>query len=72
LRGWQAGAAWDDARFAFQHFHDVERLAVIGEKRWQKVLTFLSKPFTRAEVRYFAGSEAEAAQEWAAQTPANH
>jgi hypothetical protein len=53
FEGWTAGALWEDTKFAAKHFKDIKRLAVIGEYRWQKVLTTFFKPFTAAEVRYF-------------------
>jgi hypothetical protein len=72
LHGWHATAAWEDAKFAFHHFKDVERLAVVGEKRWHKVVTMLSKPFTQAEVRYFTGAQSEQAHQWLNELPAPH
>ena len=37
LHGWTAGAFWEDTKFATHHFSDIERLAVVGEKKWQEV-----------------------------------
>jgi hypothetical protein len=64
LHGWEAGAAWEDAKFAFHHFSDIERLAVVGEKKWHHAMTVLSKPFTRAEVRYFTREQIDQAHRW--------
>ncbi len=61
-QGWEMGAAWDDLRFGLQHFGDVERCAVVGEKKWQEWLTKLSKPFFH--VRYFDKAELEKAWQW--------
>jgi hypothetical protein len=70
FHGWKLAAAWEDTKFAFQHFGDIERVAVVGEKRWQKAMTVVCKPFTRAEVRYF--TQDEEAREWLQTQPATH
>lgn len=64
FHGWTAGALWEDTKFAMHHFKDIERLAVVGEKEWQKGLATFSKPFTKATVRYFDHTEAFKAREW--------
>ena len=32
LHGWEASALWEDTRFAINHFADIEKLAMVGEK----------------------------------------
>jgi len=64
FHGWDAKAAWDDFKFGVKHHRDIERLAVVGEKKWQQRMTELSKLFITAEVRYFARTELEAARAW--------
>ncbi len=71
FHGWEWSAAWEDTKFAVHHFRDIERLAVIGEKRWQKGMTIFCKPFTRAEIRYFAHNQAEEAHAWLQGAPAS-
>ena len=70
FHGWSAGALWEDTKFAFNHFRDIERLAVIGEKRWQKGMTTFCKPFTKAEIRYFEHDQADQARQWLQEEPA--
>lgn len=64
FEGWTAGALWEDTKFAAKHFNDIERLAVVGESRWQKGVAVFFKPFTSAEVRYFDMKEIDKAREW--------
>ncbi len=64
LHGWTAAAMWEDTKFGFRHFHDIERLAVVGEKRWQKGMAVFCRPFTKAEVRYFDHAQADEARRW--------
>jgi hypothetical protein len=64
FHGWKLGGAWADFRFGIKHAHDVERLAVVGEKRWQRWSAGLCRLFTEADVRYFDRSRAQEAHEW--------
>lgn len=64
FHGWTAEALWKDIRFDLKHFRDIERLAVIGEKRWQKGMAIFCKPFTKAKIRYFDQSETALARDW--------
>jgi hypothetical protein len=64
FHGWDTGALWEDTKFAFQHFSDIERLAIVGEKRWQQGMATFCKPFTRAVVRYFDHADAAEARKW--------
>ena len=64
FHGWTAGAMWEDTKFAFHHFRSIERLAIIGEKKWQKGMATFCRPFTAAEVRYFERSQEQEAHDW--------
>lgn len=64
FHGWDAGALWEDIKFSVRHFNDIERLAIVGEKKWEKGMATFCKPFTTAKVRYFDQSDLEAAEKW--------
>jgi hypothetical protein len=64
FHGWEPKAAWDDLKLNIKHHHDIERVAMVGEKRWQHWLTEFAKPFTGAKVRYFDRTEADQARAW--------
>ena len=64
FKGWTAGALWEDTKFAVKHFNDIDRLAVVGESKWQEGVTLFVKPFTSADVRYFKMEEIEQARQW--------
>ena len=49
FHGWTAGALWEDTKFAMHHFSDIERLAVVGEKKWQEGMATFCKPFTKGK-----------------------
>ena len=64
LHGWDAGAMWEDIKFDIKHFADIERLAVVGDKKWQEGMAAFFKPFTRATIQYFDRADASAARHW--------
>lgn len=66
FHGWEAGALWEDIKFDLKHFADIERLAIVGEKKWEEWMATFCKPFTRAEIRYFDQSQADEARNWLA------
>lgn len=66
FHGWEVGGAWEDLKFATKHFADIERLAMVGEKKWQHGMATICKPFTKATVRYFDHAEAAEARAWLA------
>jgi hypothetical protein len=64
FHGWDAGAAWKDLKFDVKHFADIERLAAVGDKKWQHGVAELFKPFTKAAIRYFDQADAAEARQW--------
>ncbi len=68
FRGWDAGALWEDTKFGIKHFGDIERLAMVGEKKWQHGMATFFKPFTKATTRYFDHADATSARTWLSQT----
>ena len=67
FHGWDAHALWDDIKFDVKHYKDLERIALVGEKTWEKWMAKVCKPFTTAEIRYFDASEIQQAWEWLSQ-----
>ena len=64
FHGWDLHAAWDDFRFALKHYSDFDRIAMVGERGWQKWMVPVCKPFTKAKVRYFGISQVDDARAW--------
>lgn len=64
FHGWDLHAAWDDFKFAASHYSDFERIAMVGDRKWEEWMAGLCKPFTPATVAYFDVSEVEAAWAW--------
>lgn len=64
FKGWTLGALWEDTKFAAKHFSDIERLAIVGDSRWEEGMAVFCKPFTRATVRFFKTAEMDQAERW--------
>jgi hypothetical protein len=54
-------------RCPIKHFADIERLAMVGEKKWQQGMATFCKPFTKAMIRYFDHAEGAEARKWLAE-----
>lgn len=64
FHGWEAGALWDDIKFDLKHFSDIERLAMVGDKKWEQGMAIFCRPFTTAKIRYFDKAQIEKARVW--------
>ncbi|RMG58399.1 MAG: hypothetical protein D6717_02950, partial [Gammaproteobacteria bacterium] len=69
FRGWDTEAAFDDFRFGTRHEDDFERIAVVGDKAWERWMVALARPFTDAEIRYFDRDHIDEAWAWLKATP---
>ena len=64
FHGWDAHALWDDIKFSTTHCTKIERIALVGEKTWEKWMAMVCKPFTMAKIRYFDVSQLADAWKW--------
>ena len=64
FQGWDLRAAWDDLTFNLKHWADFERIAMVGDRKWEKWMANFCKAFMKAEVRCFDSSEIDAAWNW--------
>lgn len=64
FHGWEAGALWEDLKFDLKHFNDIERLALVGESKWEKGMAAFCKPFTTAKIKYFDVADLADARQW--------
>jgi hypothetical protein len=67
FHGWDLHAMWDDTKFAAKHLTEIERIALVGEKTWEKWMAKVCRPFTLAKIRYFDVAEIDQAWEWIAE-----
>ncbi len=64
FHGWDLHAALDDLKFRLRHYSDFERIAIVGDRKWEKWMANFCRPFSKATVKYFDRSETDAAWKW--------
>ncbi|HLN29696.1 MAG TPA: STAS/SEC14 domain-containing protein [Gemmataceae bacterium] len=64
FHGWDLHALWDDIKFSTTHCLAIERIALVGEKKWEAWMSKVCKPFTMAKIKYFDAAEIAAAWAW--------
>lgn len=64
FHGWTLPALWEDIKFDLKHFGDIERLAFVGDRKWEAGMATFCKPFTRAAICYFDEANYKDALGW--------
>jgi len=64
FKRWEAKAAWDDLKFGIAHDIDFDRIAVVGNSKWQQWMVKVSNIFFTADMRYFSAEEKQEAMDW--------
>ena len=62
--GWEPLAAWDDLKFSVSHRNELERIALVGAKKWHSLVAKLGSLLVNSEVRFFEESEVDEAFRW--------
>ena len=64
FKGWDLHAMWDDIKFSSTHCTKIDRIALLGDKAWEKWMSKVCMPFTMAKIKYFDVAEFDAAKAW--------
>lgn len=64
VSGFEMSAVWDDLKFEAKHCRDIERCAVVGDKKWEEWMVKIAKPFYSAGVKYFDIKQLDDAWKW--------
>lgn len=64
FNGWNAGAQWGDIECEIDVLSHTERLAIVGETKWETQSFSFCRPFTAAQIQYFEQRDLEKAREW--------
>lgn len=57
-------AILEDLKLTREYLGDIERFAVVGDKRWQSWLTGMTDKLARGEARYFDPDHLDEAEAW--------
>lgn len=60
----EPAAIWQDLKFTPQYAENLEKFAVVGDKRWHEWVTKLADAAMPIESRYFEASELDQAWDW--------
>lgn len=58
LDGWELRAAWDDLKLGLKHGSDFQKVAIVGNQRWQDLAAKVGSWFLPGEARSFEGRDA--------------
>jgi hypothetical protein len=58
LEGWELRAAWDDFKLGLKHGRQFEKIAIVGNKNWQKMSAKLGSWFVSGDIEYFDNDDA--------------
>jgi hypothetical protein len=62
---WEKVSAWgSDFKFGREYRQKISKMAIVGDKTWEKWLTKLADPFYAQEAKYFPAAERDAAWSW--------
>jgi len=70
LHGWATSPFWqDNTKSDLECLQDIERLAMVGDRRWGQGMDLFFQPFGRSNIRYFDRNEAAEARAWIEEAP---
>ncbi|MFT4561837.1 MAG: hypothetical protein ACI9BW_001579 [Gammaproteobacteria bacterium] len=67
MEGWEARAAWDDFKLGLKHGSEFEKIAILGNKRWQELAAKIASWFVAGETKYF--DDEQQARAWLHELP---
>ena len=64
MDGWEWRVAWDDFAFGIKHWNEFTKLALVGDKRWERFSAQVADKINKAEVQFFSRQEIVKAMIW--------
>ena len=53
FKGWEFMAAWDDFKFGVKHRNAFDKMAIIGNKKWEEASTAMMSHLMKGESKFF-------------------
>jgi hypothetical protein len=67
FEGFERGADWGELELLFSQTHDIAKIAIVGDPRWERdALAFAGAGIRKAPVRFFPMSRLADARAWLA------
>lgn len=65
FEGWDnLKAFWEETKMDIRYFNDLEKAAVVGDKKWEALITKAGDLLNPAKIRYFPIERKEEAKSW--------
>ncbi len=65
FEGWERGADWGDVDFFFSHDHQIEKIAIVADPRWESGATvFAGIGLRKGQVKFFSENQLTLARTW--------
>jgi hypothetical protein len=65
FQGWDNAGDWEDTSFQNQYDDQIEKIAIVGDRRWQELVeVFVGKGLRSVDIRYFTPSQTALARAW--------
>jgi hypothetical protein len=62
---WESPSVWGtDLKFGKAHHDKIDKMAVVGDKKWQHLMTNISAPFYTRDAKWFHTADRAAAWDW--------
>ena len=62
FKGWEFIAGWDDFKFGVKHRNAFDKIAIIGNKKWEEISTEMMSHLMKGKSKFF--KEREKALSW--------
>jgi len=62
--GWTPAAFWEETKVALKHVGDIERMAVVGNRKWHEAMTQFCNLIAPADVAFFETKQSFQAKQW--------
>jgi hypothetical protein len=67
FEGFERGADWGDISFLVKHDHQIDRIAIVADPKWEvETLTFAGAGFRQGQVKFFPAKQLAQARAWLA------
>jgi hypothetical protein len=65
FQGWEKGGDWGDLSFQMENDTHIEKMAIVGEKKWEDLaLVFAAKGLRKFPIEYFQPADLAKARAW--------
>jgi hypothetical protein len=62
--GWDLKGFFGEIRLGLKFYNRMNKIAIVGDKKWEELLVKIDAPFEKAEERFFYLNDLEKAWEW--------